>query len=98
MLCMQSYHPNVDKDHLAVHNHYGIQHLNAVVQKGWGVRWLYLNRASALGNLGKAGYSGDYPLTANWYNMKASLVKVLNIFKKNEIFLFKMRSFLFEGS
>lgn len=75
-LCLDSWHPSLRQEHFAVHNHYGIQHLNSVFQPGWPVRWLYLNRASALGNLGKAGYSGEEAVSANWLTMKQSLVQV----------------------
>lgn len=75
-LCLDSWHPNLELEHLAVHNHYGIQQLNAFIQSGWPIRYLYLNRASALGNLGQAGYSGEESVSANWASMKSSLIQV----------------------
>ena len=77
-LCMDSFHPNLGLDHVAVHNHYAIQLLDSLpIQKNEQQerRMLYLNRASAMGNLGLAGYSGD-DFSANWLSMKMALVQV----------------------
>lgn len=74
-VCLDAYHPNRELEHLAVHNHYGLDQLEHLTGQSNGYRMLYLNRASALGNLGRAGYPGeDY--TANWLSMKMALVQV----------------------
>lgn len=74
-ICLDAFHPTQQLEHVAVHNHYGIQQLKALVDKAYGYPLLYLNRASALGNLGRAGYPGD-EYTANWASMKMALVQV----------------------
>ena len=79
-LCMDAFHPNLGLDHVAVHNHYGIQQLSALSSGNPDIerRMLYLNRATALGNLGLAGYSGD-DFSANWLSMRMALVQVIII-------------------
>lgn len=74
-ICLDAFHPTQELEHLAVHNHYGIQHLQSFVDQAYSYRFLYLNRAAALGNLGHAGSPGD-DLTANWASMKMALVQV----------------------
>lgn len=79
-LCMDAFHPNLGLDHVPVHNHYGIQQLSALSSGNSNIerRMLYLNRATALGNLGLAGYSGD-DFSANWLSMRMALVQVIII-------------------
>ncbi|KAK4008039.1 maltase-glucoamylase, intestinal [Daphnia magna] len=77
-ICLDAFHPTQQLEHVAVHNHYGIQHLKAFVDQAYGYPFLYLNRASALGNLGRAGYPGD-DYTANWASMKMALVQVMEM-------------------
>ena len=78
-VCADAVHPSLGgRKHLAVHNHYGTQHALTFIRQqesSSSGRLLYLNRASALGNLGKAGHSGD-ELTADWISMKMALVQV----------------------
>lgn len=85
-ICLDAFHPTQQLEHVAVHNHYGIQHLKAFVDQAYGYPFLYLNRASALGNLGRAGYPGD-DYTANWASMKMALVQVF-IFAFSSAFRF----------
>ena len=89
-ICLDAYHPNRDLEHLAVHNHYGIQQLEHFVGQSQDYRFLFLNRASALGNLGRAGYPGD-DYTANWASMKMALVQVLRSFLYHLLFYFAFR-------
>lgn len=74
-VCLDAFHPSQGLEHLAVHNHYGVQHLEHYLSQSGDYRLLYLNRASALGNLGRAGSPGD-DYTANWISMKMALVQV----------------------
>lgn len=79
-LCADAFHPSIGREHFAIHNQYGIQHVLAFIRQwekhsGGSRRLLYLNRASALANLGLAGYSGD-DFSANWASMKMALVQV----------------------
>lgn len=76
-VCLDAYHPNREAEHLAVHNLYGVDQLKFFIdQYAYEFRFLYLNRASALANLGRAGYAGeDY--SANWVSMELALVQVL---------------------
>ncbi|KZS01391.1 Uncharacterized protein APZ42_001973, partial [Daphnia magna] len=77
-ICLDAFHPTQQLEHVAVHNHYGIQHMKAFVDQAYGYPFLYLNRASALGNLGLAGDPGD-DYTANWASMKMALVQVMEM-------------------
>ena len=78
-ICLDAFHPTQELEHVAVHNHYGIQHLKSFVDQAFGYRFLYLNRVSALGNLGYAGSPGD-DLIASWGSMKMALVQVFFFF------------------
>lgn len=74
-VCLDAYHPSQDIEHLAVHNHYGVQQLEYYLNQFDPNRFLYMSRASALGNLGRAGYPGD-DFSATWTSMKMALVQV----------------------
>ena len=78
-ICGDAVHPSLNRrEHLSVHNHYGTQHALAFIRQQESSspdRLLYLNEASALGNLGKAGYPGD-ELSADWVSMQVALTQV----------------------
>ena len=82
-VCLDAYHQGSGLEHLAVHNHYGVQQLEYYLQQNEGNRFLYLNRAAALGNLGRAGYPGD-DYSASWSSMKYALVQVFFTISTNQ--------------
>lgn len=76
-LCSDALHHN-NKEHISVHNVYGVQQMRAFIEpqlQQQHKRLLYLNKASALGNLGLAGYFNN-DLYSNWDSMKSSLIQV----------------------
>ena len=75
-ICADARHPD-DRLQIQVHNTYGMEQVAAFdrQQHNPDKRPVYLNMASAIGNLGLAGHSGD-DLQANWYYMKMALVQV----------------------